>query len=78
MLDCGLLTPSQSPVQSGLVGAIQSERGEMDLFSLFIGFHPDELFGEAISVDAAELLLVFGLLIASLGVMVWFGNWWSR
>lgn len=50
----------------------------MDLFSLFIGFHPDELFFEAISVDAAELVLVFGLLVVSLGIMVWFGNWWSR
>lgn len=58
--------------------AFQRERGEMNLYSLFIGFHPDELFGESISVDAAELVLVFGLLAVSLGVMVWFGNWWSR
>jgi hypothetical protein len=50
----------------------------MDLFSLFIGFHPDEVFGEMISVDAAELVLVFGTLAVSLGFMVWFGNWWSR
>ena len=50
----------------------------MDFFSLFIGFHPDDVFGRAISVDAAELLLVFGTIAASLVIMVWFGNWWSR
>ena len=50
----------------------------MDLFNLFIGFHPDDLFGRNISVDAAELVLVFGAIAVSLGIMVWFGNWWSR
>ena len=50
----------------------------MELVQLFIGFHPDDLFGQQISVDAAELVLVFGTIAASLGVMVWFGNWWSR
>jgi len=51
----------------------------MDLITqLFIGFHPDDVFGRAISVDAAELLIVFGTIAASLGVLVAFGNWWSR
>lgn len=50
----------------------------MDLFSLFIGFHPDDIFGRAISVDMAELVIVFGAIAISLGIMVWFGNWWSR
>jgi hypothetical protein len=50
----------------------------MDLFSLFIGFHPDEIFGSAISVDGAELVLVFGTITISMVIMVWFGNWWSR
>ena len=50
----------------------------MDLFSLFIGFHPDDIFGRAVSVDMAELIIVLGAIIASLGIMVWFGNWWSR
>jgi hypothetical protein len=50
----------------------------MDLFSLFIGFHPDEIFGSAISVDAAELVIVFGTIAVSMVIMVWFGNWWSR
>jgi hypothetical protein len=44
----------------------------------FAGFHPDDVFGRMISVDAAELVLVFGLIAASLGVLVAFGNWWSR
>jgi hypothetical protein len=50
----------------------------MDLFTLFIGFHPDDVFNRWISVDAAELVLVFGTLTISMGIMVWFGNWWSR
>ena len=50
----------------------------MDFSLLFKGFHPDDVFGRAISVDAAELVLVFGLIAISLGIMVWFGNWWSR
>ena len=58
--------------------ASKCERGEMDLSLLFNGFHPDDVFGRAVSVDGAELLLVFGLIAVSLGVMVWFGNWWSR
>ena len=50
----------------------------MDLLGLFIGFHPDEIFFNKISVDMAELLIVFGAIAGSLGVMVAFGNWWSR
>ena len=50
----------------------------MDFLTLFIGFHPDEIFAFQISVDMAELIIVFGTIAASLGVMVAFGNWWSR
>jgi hypothetical protein len=77
MLDCGLLTTSQTAPKSG-IRHLRRERGEMDLFSLFIGFHPDDVFGRTISVDGAELVIVFGAIAASLGIMVWFGNWWSR
>lgn len=52
---------------------------------LFIGFHPDEIFGplypgakSLFSVDMAELLIVFGFIAITMGVMVAFGNWWSR
>ncbi len=51
----------------------------MDLISqLFIGFHPDDIFGRAISVDAAELVVVFGTIVFSMALLVAFGNWWSR
>ncbi|HLF71127.1 MAG TPA: hypothetical protein VI759_03110 [Dehalococcoidia bacterium] len=50
----------------------------MDLLGLFIGFHPDEVFGSKVSVDMAELLVVFGTIAISLGIMVVLGNWWSR
>jgi hypothetical protein len=57
----------------------------MDLLGLFIGFHPDDIFqwfvpGERslISVDMAELVIVFGTIAVSLYAMVLFGNWWSR
>jgi hypothetical protein len=51
----------------------------MDIITtLFIGFHPDEVFDNKISVDFAELVIVFGTIAISLGIMVWFGNWWSR
>lgn len=45
---------------------------------LFAGFHPDDLFFRVVSVDTAELIVVFGTVVASLGLMVIFGNWWSR
>jgi hypothetical protein len=45
---------------------------------LFIGFHPDDIFDRKVSVDMAELLIVFGTIAISLGMMVIFGNWWSR
>ena len=48
------------------------------LSALFIGFHPDDVFLRQISVDMAELVIVFGTIALSLGAMVWFGNWWSR
>jgi hypothetical protein len=50
----------------------------MELLSLFIGFHPDDVFFRAVSVDMAELIIVFGTIAGSLGLMVVFGNWWSR
>ena len=50
----------------------------MDLAQLFIGWRPDDIFGGKVSVDIAELLLVFGTLAISLVVMVALGNWWSR
>jgi len=45
---------------------------------LFAGFEPDEIFNNLVSVDMAELLVVFGTIALSLGLMVVFGNWWSR
>ena len=48
------------------------------LQQLFIGFHPDDIFGRKISVDMSELLLVFGTIFISMVVMVAFGKWWSR
>ena len=50
----------------------------MDIAALFIGFHPDDVFGRLISIDAAELVIVFGTIAFSLSIMVAFGNWWSR
>jgi hypothetical protein len=50
----------------------------MDIAALFIGFHPDDVFGRLISIDAAELVIVFGTIAISMGFMVAFGNWWSR
>ena len=50
----------------------------MESFSLFIGFHPDDVFLRQVSVDMAELMIVFGTIALSLAVMVVFGNWWSR
>ena len=51
----------------------------MDLLAqLFIGFHPDDVFFRKVSVDMAELIIVFGTIAASLGFMVVVGNWWSR
>lgn len=50
----------------------------MDFSVLFNGFHPDDVFGRSVSVDGAELILVFGLLAGGLGIMVMLGNWWSR
>jgi hypothetical protein len=45
---------------------------------LFAGFHPDDVFFRQVSVDMAELLIVFGTIAVSMGIMVAFGNWWSR
>ena len=52
--------------------------GKMDLTSLFIGFHPDDVFGRLVSVDMAELIVVFGAIAFTVGMMVILGNWWSR
>ena len=79
MLDFRLLTPSQDNVKcpSG-ASTKRRQRGLMELISLFIGWHPDDVFLRQVSVDMAELIIVFGTIAASLGVMVVFGNWWSR
>ena len=79
MLDFRLLTPSQDD-SCGPPGPVQHEgkRGLMELVSLFIGWHPDDVFLRQVSVDMAELLLVFGTIAISLAIMVVFGNWWSR
>ena len=57
----------------------------MELIGLFIGFHPNEVFGplypgakSLVSVDMAELIIVFGTLAISMAVMVKLGDWWSR
>ena len=57
----------------------------MDLTGLFIGFQPDEVFDflypgakTLVSVDMAELVIVFGTIAVSLMAMVAFGHWWSR
>ncbi len=48
------------------------------LVHLFIGWHPDDVFGRVVSVDMSELLVVFGTIASSLVALVIFGNWWSR
>jgi hypothetical protein len=54
-------------------------RALVELLSLlFIGWHPDDVFFRLVSVDMAELIIVFGTIAASLGALVAFGNWWSR
>jgi hypothetical protein len=45
---------------------------------LFSGWEPHEVIFELVSVDMAELIIVFGTIAASLGIMVVLGNWWSR
>lgn len=50
----------------------------MELFVLFNGFHPDDIFLRQVSVETAELIIVFGSMAATLGALVVFGNWWSR
>ena len=48
------------------------------LNQLFLGFDPDKVFGSQISVDFAELVLVFGTITLSLAFLVIVGNWWQR
>ena len=48
------------------------------MITLFAGFHPDEVFNHIFSVDFAELIIVFGSIAISLGILVKFGDWWSR
>jgi len=48
------------------------------LGQLFIGFHPDDVFFRLVSVDMAELLIVFGFITITMVVMVVIGDWWSR
>ncbi len=50
----------------------------MSLSPLFVGFEPDEILFRLFSVDMSELIVVFGTLALSMGVLVAFGNWWSR
>ncbi len=50
----------------------------MHLVGLFSGLNPEDIFGGHVSVDFAELFLVFGTVMICLGIMVVFGNWWSR
>ena len=52
----------------------------MDVASplLFKGFHPEDIFGGKISVDAAELFVVLFTLLICLAILVVFNNWWSR
>jgi hypothetical protein len=69
---------SASQVVSASQLALEGDEKKMDIAALFIGFIPDEVFGSLISVDAAELVIVFGTIAISLGFMVAFGNWWSR
>jgi hypothetical protein len=45
---------------------------------LFAGFEPNEIFGKVFSVDMSELIIVFGTIAISIGILVAFGNWWSR
>ena len=71
------MTPSG--VEAAAATNIAGLREETDrMEQLFIGFHPDDVFFRLVSVDMAELLIVFGFIAATLGVMVAFGNWWSR
>ena len=48
------------------------------LNQLFLGFDPDKVFGSKISVDFAELVLVFGTIAISIAFLVVVGNWWQR
>ena len=67
------------PVIDGRQPGLTGDGREMELLGrLFIGFHPDDVFGRLVSVDMAELIIVFGTLAISLGFMVVLGNWWSR
>lgn len=45
---------------------------------LFAGFSPDDVFFRQVSVDMAELILVFGTIALTMGILVLLGNWWSR
>lgn len=45
---------------------------------MYSGSEPHEFFNRWVSVDMAELIIVFGTIAVSLGIMVAFGNWWSR
>jgi hypothetical protein len=73
MLDCGCLHNHSS-------GALRQREavGQVNFTSLFIGFHPDDVFLRQVSVDMAELIIVFGTIALSLGILVAVGNWWSR
>ena len=78
MLDCGLLRASQEPLASLAEQHERRHQARMDIFSLFIGWHPDDVLLRQVSVDMAELVIVFGTIALTLAIMVVFGNWWSR
>ena len=50
----------------------------MDLSALFIGFHPNDVFFNKVSVDFAEFMVVLATITISMVIMVVLGNWWSR
>jgi hypothetical protein len=83
MVGAGVSRPAARLSSPGTPGRVSlkgvGEAAVLDVLSvLFAGFEPNEIFGHIVSVDMAELLLVFGTIAASLGIMVVFGNWWSR
>ena len=82
MLHSALLRRSQTRGGGGTIGLVnglgQAGRHLSILSVLFAGFEPNKYFADQISVDMAELIIVFGTIAASLGLMVAFGHWWSR
>ena len=58
---------------------LSREARRLELLSLlFAGLEPNQLFDKVFSVDMSELILVFGTIAITLGIMVVFGSWWQR